>query len=60
MTVAAVKTDTHAAVAAPVYGPNVFEIVNKRTGHVFDRVVGYAAALAAQKAADANVARTGQ
>jgi hypothetical protein len=59
MTAPAMKTDTHAVVPAPVHGPQIYEIVNKVNGRVMDRVEGFAAALAAQKAQDALVKKTG-
>jgi hypothetical protein len=59
MTAPAQKTDSHAIVPAPVHGSNIYEITNKTTGHVVDRVAGYPAAVAAQKAQDAFVKKNG-
>lgn len=60
MTAPAVKTDTHAITPVPSYGVGIYEIINKRTGHIVDRVQGLAAAQAAQAKYDAYVMRTGQ
>lgn len=54
------KTDTHAVAVAPVYGPQIYEIINKRTGHVEDRVAGFQAAQQAQARLDAKVKISGQ
>lgn len=61
------KTDTHAVVqktsspgGTPVYGTNVYSIINKNTGEEVDRVEGYTAALAAQAAQNAKAAKNGQ
>lgn len=61
------KTDTHVVTqktaapgGPPVYGSNVFSIINKNTGEEVDRVEGYTAALAAQAAQNAKAAKNGQ
>lgn len=71
MTQPAKSTDKHTAAVktapgppggaqVPIYGPNIFSIVNPNTGEEVNRVEGFGAALDAQAAANAKAARFGQ
>ena len=67
MTQPAKKTDQHTVLVktsspggAPVYGVNVYSVINPNTGEEVDRVEGLGNALAAQARENARVARNGQ
>jgi hypothetical protein len=60
------KTDSHIAVVktsspgVPIYGSNIFSIVNPNTGEEVDRVEGYTNARIAQARENAKVRSSGQ